>query len=191
MINFKMETYKKIISDLKFISQLEKGDKINTKFMYRQPDGFTTRIIRTFFNHDTRQNTLKFIQETIYSTFDILLYYERSNKPSDRSTCINILSDLNKSKIGLNNLKETYSEDLKFKCDIDTILETIESKLKDIEPKYKDNISFIDETKEEIKEEIKEENKEIKEEIKDSTDNKIVKKGSITKLLNIPKIIES
>ena len=43
--------------------------------------------------------------------------------------CMNILNDLKISKSGLLNLKETYSFDTKFCCDIDVLLEMIEAKL--------------------------------------------------------------
>jgi hypothetical protein len=43
--------------------------------------------------------------------------------------CANIISDLKNSKNGLNNLKETYTLDIKFVCDLDTLLQTIDAKL--------------------------------------------------------------
>ena len=131
-----MESTKEVISNLKFIGQLQKGDKINTKFMYRQPDGIFTRFSRTFINNDNRQNALNFIHKIIYSSLDVLMYYERSTKTSDKAMCINIVEDLLQAKLGLSNLKLTYSEDLKFNCDLDTILQVIDSNMKDIEPKY-------------------------------------------------------
>lgn len=132
----KMESTKEVISSLKFIGQLEKGDKINTKFMYRQPDGLRTRISRTFINYDNRYNTLSFVHRTINNAFEVLGNYERSNKPSDKAMCVHIVDDLKQAKIGLMHLKDTYSEDLKFKCDMDTLLQVIDSKMAEIEPKY-------------------------------------------------------
>ena len=152
-----MESTKEVISSLKFIGLLQKGDKINTKFMYRQPDGLFTRISRTFINSDNRQNTLNFIHKIIYSSLDVLMYYERSTKTSDKAMCINIVQDLMQAKIGLSNLKLTYSEDLKFNCDLDTILQVIESNMKDIEPKYMKLLKFQKEQKQQNE---KEQNKE-------------------------------
>jgi hypothetical protein len=43
--------------------------------------------------------------------------------------CANLISDLRNSKNGLNNLKETYNLDVKFVCDLDTLLQTIDAKL--------------------------------------------------------------
>ena len=42
--------------------------------------------------------------------------------------CANIISDLQNSKSGLNNLKETYTQDVKFVCDLDTLLQTIDAR---------------------------------------------------------------
>ena len=131
-----MESTKEVISNLKFIGQLQKGDKINTKFMYRQQDGIFTKFYRTFIHNDNRQNTLNFIHKIINSSLDVLMYYERSSKTSDKAMCINIVEDLLQAKVGLTNLKLTYSEDLKFNCDLDTILQVIDSNMKDIEPNY-------------------------------------------------------
>ena len=120
-----MDTTKEVISSLKFIGQLQKGDKINTKFMFRQQDGFFTKISRTFINSDNRQNALTFIQRIINSSLDVFMYYENSTKVADKGMCINILDDLKQAKVGLENIKYTYSEDLKFKCDIDTMLQNM------------------------------------------------------------------
>jgi len=43
--------------------------------------------------------------------------------------CKNLISDLRDSKNGLMNLRETYVLDLKFGCDIQTMLQMIDAKL--------------------------------------------------------------
>jgi hypothetical protein len=42
---------------------------------------------------------------------------------------MNLIEDLKHSKSGITNLKETYIQDIKFCCDIDTLLQIIEAKL--------------------------------------------------------------
>ncbi len=54
-----MDATNEVISSLKFIGKLKKGDKINTKFMYTQPDGVWTRFSRTFINQDDPINNCK------------------------------------------------------------------------------------------------------------------------------------
>jgi hypothetical protein len=43
--------------------------------------------------------------------------------------CNNLIDDLKKSKSGIVNLKDTYVEDIKFCCDLETLLQMIDAKL--------------------------------------------------------------
>ena len=130
-----METDIVIISRLKFIGKVQKGDKINVKYMFIQPDGIFTRISRSLINHDNRNNTLNFVRNTITRSFDIISSYSLSNKELHRTIRLHIIKDLEQSKIGLLNLKDTYLSDIKFTCDIDTLLQEIDAKLLDVEQK--------------------------------------------------------
>jgi len=123
-----MNSNKETISRLKFIGKIQIGDKIDLKNMHLQTDGLLTQISRTI-NQENRNKTLVFLQDTINKAFEILKCYEKSLKNSDKIMCLNILNDLKSSKNGLLNLKETYSFDIKFCCDIDVLLEMIEAKL--------------------------------------------------------------
>jgi hypothetical protein len=123
---------KETISRLKFIGRIQIGDKVNLKDMYIQSDGLLTQIYRTI-NQDNRTKTLIFVQDTINKTFEILRCYDNSCKSSDKLMCLNLVNDLKNSKNGIINLKETYSNDIKFTCDLDTLLEIIEAKLSEID----------------------------------------------------------
>jgi len=131
--NLNMESDKEIISRLKFIGKIQKGEKINVKYMYVQPEGILTRISRSLIHQDNRQNTLNFVRNTIAKTFDIIASYSSSNKESQLQLCTHIITDLKQSKNGLINLKDTYLDDIKFTCDIDTLLQDIDAKLVEIE----------------------------------------------------------
>ena len=124
-----MDTTQDIISKLKFIGKIKKGEKINTRHMYVQPNGFGTSLSRTFVNQDNRGNALSFCQETIYRSFELLVTYERSLAKTDKQLFKNMLDDLQSAMSGLNNLKYTYINDTKFCCDMDTLLQTINAKL--------------------------------------------------------------
>ena len=127
-----MDCNKETISRLKFIGRIQIGDKVNLKDMYIQSDGIITQITRIL-NQDNRNKTLVFIQDTIVKTFEILTCYEKSKKNSDKIMCSNLIKDLKACKNGLLNLKETYISDIKFVCDIDVILQTIDAKLCEID----------------------------------------------------------
>ena len=127
-----MDINKETISRLKFIGKIQIGDKVNLRYMYIQPDGLMTQIYRSILQ-DNRTKTLSFLQDTINKTFEILYCYEKTKKNSDKIMCMNLINDLKNSKSGLNNLKETYMLDIKFTCDLDTLLQTIDAKLSELE----------------------------------------------------------
>jgi hypothetical protein len=130
-----MENTKEIISRIKFIGKIQPGDKINTRYMYIQPNTFLTSLSRTLFSYDNRVNTITFLQESIYRCFDLITLLEINNKESDKFVIDNILKDLIESKKGIINLKQTYETDIKFCCDIDTIIEYMEARLTDYSSK--------------------------------------------------------
>ena len=124
-MDIKNETF----SRLKLISKIQIGDKINlNKDISITPDGVITQISRMLYQ-ENRMKTLVFVQDTINKTFEILKCYERSNKKTDIMMCKNLLKDLKSSKIGLSNLKETYSIDVKYQCDIEVVLQLIDTKI--------------------------------------------------------------
>lgn len=125
----KMDNNQEIISRLKFIGKLKKGEKINTRHMYVQPDGFGTSISRTFVYQDNRGNALNFCQETIARAFELLITYERSDNNTEKVLFRHLIKDLKQATSGLTNLKFTYITDTKFCCDMDTLLESINAKL--------------------------------------------------------------
>jgi len=134
--SYKMVNHKEILSRLKFIGKIERGNKINTKHVYIQQDTIITAISRTFFRPDSRWNTIKFIQDTISRSFEIIDTYENSLRQFEHGVIKHIVQDLKMSKKGIANLKITYIEDTKFISDIDTILNLLNSKLDVVLKKY-------------------------------------------------------
>ena len=123
-----MDNNKETISRLKFIGKIQIGDKVNLRYMYIQNDGLITQLSRTICQ-DNRSKTLTFLQDTVNKSFEILKYYQNSKKKSDNIMCLNLIEDLKNCRSGLTNLKETYNQDIKFCCDIDTLLQIVEAKL--------------------------------------------------------------
>ena len=123
-----MDNNKETISRLKFIGKIQIGEKVNLNYMYIQNDNLITKLSRIIFQ-ETRNKTLIFLQDTINKSFEILKCYQNSKKKSESIMCQNLVEDLKNCKAGLLNLKETYIQDIKFCCDIDTILQMIEAKL--------------------------------------------------------------
>jgi len=132
-----MEVEKETISKLKFIGRIRKNEKINTQHMYIQPCGIITSISRSIIYQDNRTNALNFVCKTIQDSFYLLnKYYENGYIiPYNR-----LLDDLSNAKNGLESLKETYITDRKFCCDMDTLIQSIETKLVDVEKVLMDEI---------------------------------------------------
>ena len=132
-----MEVEKETISKLKFIGRIRKNEKINTQHMYIQPCGIITSISRSIIYQDNRTNALNFVCKTIQESFYLLdKYYENGYIiPYNR-----LLDDLSNAKNGLESLKETYITDRKFCCDMDTLIQSIETKLVDVEKVLMDEI---------------------------------------------------
>ncbi len=115
----------RISSTLKFIGQIGKNEKIDVKNMYLQPNTFITSIIRTLYQLDNRQNTLELIQKTIEQSLEII-----QNDNTETQIKTNFLVDLEKSKEGIRNLKYTYNNDTMFCCNLESIIQMIDSKFK-------------------------------------------------------------
>ncbi len=124
-----MNNEQEIVSRLKFIGKVKKGEKINTHHMYVQPEGVMTILKRTFWVNDNRSNALTFIQDTIARVFELLITHQRSEREADKILASNLIKDLRGATVGLSNIKVTYIDDTKFCCDIDTILEYINARI--------------------------------------------------------------
>lgn len=132
-----MESTAEILSRLKFLGQIQKNEKIFTKGLTKQPDGWLTRFSRSFVAPDNRVNTLKFVRDVISRSFDILLS-SITHSDEKKIDCRSVVKDLIKAQHGLSNLKETYIEDLKFCCDMDVFIEQIVFRLTEIKAKHPD-----------------------------------------------------
>lgn len=115
----------RVSSTLKFIGKIGKNEKIDVKNMYLQPNTFITSIVRTLYQLDNRQNTLELIKSTIDQSIDVI-----QNDHVDQHIKTNFLIDLEKSKEGIRNLKYTYNNDTMFCCNLESIIQMIDSKFK-------------------------------------------------------------
>ena len=127
-----------IISRIKFIGRIQKGEKINVRYMYVQPDSWLTTLSRTFFNADNRMNTYTFLENTIKRCFDIIIINKDSVKISERCLVVNIITDLKTALEGIQNLKDTYGSDVMFCCKLDTLIQETSSSLLEFEQLLQD-----------------------------------------------------
>jgi hypothetical protein len=143
-----MEFNDDTISKLKFIGKIQKGEKINVKHMFIQPEGLATRISRSFINLDSRGNTLSLVKATITQSFNILYSFLSNGTFSHRNICVHIIDDIKKSKEGIKNLKLTYSSDIMLCCQLDCVIQEIDAKIAELSEKFPDlfKVSMAKET---------------------------------------------
>ena len=88
--------------------------------------------VSRLFNQESRETTLNFLTMTFNRVFEIITYYTYTQKTVDKILIISIINDLKLSINGLQNLQYTYSDDRLFVCHIETLIEMINSKIREI-----------------------------------------------------------
>ena len=135
-----------IIAKLKFLSRVSKGQKINVKDMILQDEDWKTKVSRTLWNIDNRNNTMSFIQNTITSAFNLIGLLIKSESVGDKQICNAIIVDIIASKRGINALKSTYQEDTFFCCGVDTYIQMIEAHISELRDKHSEVFVNIEDT---------------------------------------------
>ncbi len=130
-----MEYDNGILARLKFINLINVGEKIvnyDQTHMELLNDNYLTSIIRMFYK-ENRGTTISFFTTTYNRIFEILnLKLSTITIISSLTLCKNIIKDLIGSINGLENIKQTYCKDRLFCCYIDTLIQTINSKLDEL-----------------------------------------------------------
>uniref|UniRef100_A0A6C0KV56 Uncharacterized protein n=1 Tax=viral metagenome TaxID=1070528 RepID=A0A6C0KV56_9ZZZZ len=120
-----------VLSKLKFIGKIQKGEKINVKYLYVQPSNWFTRLSRTFYMTDNRMNAYNFIETTIGRCFEIITVNKQTKTSTSFKLVENILADIKDAIIGIQNFKDTYSYDVMFCCKLDTLIDSIRFRIND------------------------------------------------------------
>jgi hypothetical protein len=131
------ERNRDIVIRLKFIGTFQPGEKVDIKNLKIESNSILTPIKR-FMQGESREHTYSFLNSTIDRSFEIVNAYSKSEKMSERLLCKNILEDMIKAIRGLQNIQKTYKDDKLFYCNIETIIETIHSKLSETKEKFPD-----------------------------------------------------
>lgn len=140
--NIKLEENSEIISNLKFIGKIKPGEQINIDSLSICSRNFFSGFYRTLYG-ESREKTFHFFSLIIKRAFEKIQAYIASERVSDRMLCTQLVFNLYYATEGLSNLKETYKEDRGFVCDLETLIEYIESKLEELKfqkPEYFKNI---------------------------------------------------
>lgn len=136
-----------LISRLKFIANIGKGEKINVPKLHVLENTWQTTISRTVWNIDTRQNAQNFIKDTINTSFENIYLFIKSGNISKHQIAKNMIIDIINAKKGISNIKFTYRTDIMFKCAMDTLIQRIDAKLVELKNNYEgvmDDINITD-----------------------------------------------
>jgi|32_taG_2_1085360.scaffolds.fasta_scaffold04850_2 hypothetical protein len=117
-----------IIARLKFLKNVNSGEKIHTASISVQPDMWITPFLR-FVEGENKNKTLAFVKKTIDDAFSVYSMYSTCSDKYKKKLGVILKQDIAASLRGVNNLKSTYRHDLKFTCDLDTLVETVETRL--------------------------------------------------------------
>jgi hypothetical protein len=117
-----------IISRLKFLQNVRSGDKIHTSKISRQPNGWMTSFTR-YIDGEDKTKTLMFLRKTLDDAFELFEMFRTSDKSHQVQVSQIMIKDMQAALVGVGNLKSTYAHDLKFMCDLTTLLESVQMRL--------------------------------------------------------------
>lgn len=124
-----------VLTRLKFIGTIQPGEKLNVSNLKIEPNSYVAPLKRYWYN-ESRKETYQFVYSIIEQAFIILFTLAPSRKISDVMVCQNILIDLNQALQGVHSLQETYKDDNLFVCDLKTLIQAVESKIKEAKQKH-------------------------------------------------------
>ena len=128
-----METTSDALSQLKFIAQIQPGEKVHVAGRRLESPSWITSISRWLLWPDRRDNTYDFLATTFTRSFEILLNYADSGTVARQTQARQILRDLRLALDGIKSLKRTYSDDALFCCKLDTLREEVMARIAEIE----------------------------------------------------------
>lgn len=126
-----LESCEQIMSDLKFISMINKNDVVNVRRRCLQPKSWWTSFDRTFVHYDNRENCLAFLSATVHNAF---LYVENCMLRSIESdithnVLVHLLHNIIHCVPGLLNLQYSYKTDQNFYSQLDTLIMGVKGRL--------------------------------------------------------------
>ena len=139
-------------TNLKILSKIQVGDKLlyQDDLFYIDSWTYIQPIYRWYYN-ESRSSTLKYLNDFIQSVFNLIEiiysnemgtlennYYIQVSKPQifneENSTLlVNIINELQNAINGLNNIKQTYKQDIHFVSSIDILIEKIQVRIKKVQ----------------------------------------------------------
>jgi hypothetical protein len=132
-----------VMSRLKFISKIKRGEKINVKDLFvRDNDSILQRMLRSIKNYSTyisgsdivesKDATLIFIKDTVNNAISLISMYRKNKEKFSQDIADMLVKNLEDSKIGIHNSIGTYEADRKFMAHAEAIMQTLEARIKSL-----------------------------------------------------------
>lgn len=137
-----LEENSDIISQLKFIAKIKAGEQINVDNLSISNRNVFSGIYRAMYG-ESRDKTFNYFTYTVKRAFEKVQAYMNSSRMSEKMLCIQIIENLYNCTDGLKNIKDTYKDDRRFVCDIETLIENIQSKLEELKSEKEDFFEII------------------------------------------------
>lgn len=109
-----------VIVDLKIISKIKKGQKLNTNTKTIVDSSSWLGSFNRKFNSESRVLLLLYLNNILSEIWSIIL------NTKDKDIINNICNNLVLAKDGMNNLLETYKDDIGVNCKLSVILDDID-----------------------------------------------------------------
>lgn len=120
------------ISRLKFLSRVEKGDKINIKTLSIERNSNWWSSMKRFVFSENRNTCFEFIQTTFNQAFDVLISTIQTKNAMNDCFAVQILSDIQNAKTGVGNLQHTYENDHMYASQLSVLIESADRKTQDL-----------------------------------------------------------
>jgi hypothetical protein len=123
-----------ISSKLKFVAKIQVDQRVNVKSCMSLHDkwSWTARMWRTFHGTEGRLVTYEFIKELISKAYNLLISLRHSNSTYDMQVYCKLISEMILIEPGLRNLTETYKRDDDYVTTIETLIDSLKIKVKEL-----------------------------------------------------------
>jgi hypothetical protein len=122
-----------VVSKLRFISKIRKGEKINISTLTLVEDTWVNNFCRSLSSEDSRGKTLEFIKDVSSRALGYAVDFILNGDKFKRTLGLMILEDIKSMHSGIDGLVGTYGADRMFVAKIEAFQNLLNAKIVDIE----------------------------------------------------------
>ena len=127
------DVFRDVVSELKYLSFIQKNQKMSTKDHTVYKNDWYDFIFRRWVQPESRSDTVNYLETTIDKAFRYISECDSIERKKTLVAC------LQESKDGMKNLRYTYQHDAFMKGKIDSILLEIDTKIDEFSCESKEN----------------------------------------------------